>query len=222
MSSITESGSWSASAKAPRTCRTTATFSGRAGRVRRTSEPLSCSPSPSPGEERSSLINKFAVPSLGAALTVRRGQLEPDRMFGHRGSKHDMMPGPDERSRAWLRDGSPQERIPLVMSEGHRLHETRVEGGVEPAGAFTVEPRPAPPGVCLVELSGELDFAATASVRTCVDEAGGSRGLVLDLSGATFLDSSMLKELLRASAELARYDTPLVLADVPSAVRRVL
>ena len=108
------------------------------------------------------------------------------------------------------------------MNEGHRLHEARVEGGVEPAGAFTVELRPAPPGVCLVELSGELDIAATASVRTCVDEAAGSRGLVLDLSGATFLDSSMLKELLRASAELARYDTPLVLAGVPPAVRRVL
>ena len=111
---------------------------------------------------------------------------------------------------------------PLAMNEGHRLHDASVDGGVEPAGAFTVEPRPAPQGVCLVELSGELDIAATAAVRTCVDEAAGSRGLVLDLSGATFLDSSMLKELLRASAELARYDTPLVLADVPPAVRRVL
>ncbi len=108
------------------------------------------------------------------------------------------------------------------MNEGHRLHEARVEGGVEPSGAFTVEPRPAPPGVCLVELAGELDIAATAAVRTCVDEATGSRGLVLDLSGATFLDSSMLKELLRANAELARYDTPLVLAGIPPAVRRVL
>jgi anti-sigma B factor antagonist len=108
------------------------------------------------------------------------------------------------------------------MNEGHRLHEARVEGDADPAGAFTVEPRPAPSGVCLVELGGELDIAATGSVRTCVDEAAGTRGLVLDLSGATFLDSSMLKELLRASAELARYDTPLVLAGIPPAVRRVL
>jgi anti-anti-sigma factor len=107
------------------------------------------------------------------------------------------------------------------MNEGHRLHESRVDGGVEPAGAFTVERRPAPAGVCLVALSGELDIAATAVFRTCVDEAAGTRGLVLDLSGATFLDSSMLKELLRASAELARYDTPLVLAAVPPAVQRV-
>ena len=108
------------------------------------------------------------------------------------------------------------------MSEGHRLHEAHIEGGVEPAGAFTVEPRPAPAGVALVELAGELDMAATAAVRSCVDEAAGRRALVLDLDGATFVDSSMLKELLRASAELDRYETQLVLAGISPAVRRVL
>ena len=108
------------------------------------------------------------------------------------------------------------------MSEGHRLHEAHIEGGVEPAGVFTVEPRPAPEGVSLVELSGELDIAATSEVRACVDDAAGRRGLVLDLSGATFVDSSMLKELLRASAELSRYETQLVLAGITPAVRRVL
>jgi anti-sigma B factor antagonist len=108
------------------------------------------------------------------------------------------------------------------MSEGHRLHEAHIEGGVEPAGAFTVEPRPAPAGVSLVELAGELEMAATAAVRSCVDEAAEHRALVLDLSGATFVDSSMLKELLRASAELDRYETRLVLAGISPAVRRVL
>ena len=108
------------------------------------------------------------------------------------------------------------------MSEGHRLHEAHIEGGVEPAGAFTVEPRPAPAGVKLVELTGELDIAATSAVRSCVDEAADHRALVLDLAGATFLDSSMLKELLRASAELDRYETRLVLAGITPAVRRVL
>jgi anti-sigma B factor antagonist len=108
------------------------------------------------------------------------------------------------------------------MSEGHRLHEAHIEGGVEPAGAFTVEPRPAPEGVSHVELAGELDMAATAAVRSCVDEAAGHRALVLDLSGATFVDSSMLKELLRAGAELDRFETRLVLAGISPAVRRVL
>ena len=108
------------------------------------------------------------------------------------------------------------------MNEGHRLHEAHIEGGMEPAGAFTVESRPAPAGVSLVELGGELDIAATTAVRSCVDEAVGRRALVLDLSGATFVDSSMLKELLRASAELDRYETRLVLAGITAPVRRVL
>jgi anti-sigma B factor antagonist len=108
------------------------------------------------------------------------------------------------------------------MNEGHRLHEAHIDGGVEPAGAFTVEPHPAPEGIAVVELSGELDIAATSPLRACVDEAAGRRGLVLDLSGATFLDSSMLKELLRANAELDRYETRLVLAGISPAVGRVL
>ena len=109
------------------------------------------------------------------------------------------------------------------MSESHRLHEVQIEGfGVEPAGAFSVEPCASADGIALIELSGELDIAATSSVRACVEAAAGRRAVVLDLSGATFVDSSMLKELLRANAELERYDTRLVLAGVPPAVRRVL
>ena len=122
------------------------------------------------------------------------------------------------------------------MTEGHRLHEAHIEGGVEPAGAFTVEWRPAPAGIAggararalapagvsRVALGGEPDIAATSAVRSCVDEAAGRRALVLDLSGATFVDSSMLKELLRAGAELDRYETRLVLAGITPAVRRVL
>ena len=108
------------------------------------------------------------------------------------------------------------------MSEGHRLHEAHIEGPIEPAGAYTVETRPAPAGIALAELSGELDIAATSEVRACVDAAAGGRGLVLDMNGATFVDSSMLKELLRASAELARVDTRLVLAGLPPAVYRLL
>jgi anti-sigma B factor antagonist len=109
------------------------------------------------------------------------------------------------------------------MSQGHRLHEAHIEGVVvEPAGAFTVEPGPAPVSIAFVKLSGELDIAATSEVRNRVDAAAGVRGLVLDLSGATFVDSSMLKELLRANAELARANTRLVLAGITPAVRRVL
>jgi anti-anti-sigma factor len=109
------------------------------------------------------------------------------------------------------------------MIEGHRLHESRIDGrGVDPAGVFTIEELPGPAGVVTVVLAGELDMAASSAVRSRVDAAAGLRGLVIDLEGATFIDSSMLKELLRAGAELARYETRLVLAAVPPTVRRLL
>ena len=97
------------------------------------------------------------------------------------------------------------------MSEGHRLHEAHIEGGVEPAGAFTVEERSAPDGVSLVARARPRALAAPSAVTSRRAAAG-----------TTFVDSSMLKELLRAGAELDRYETKLVLAGIPPAVRRVL
>lgn len=109
------------------------------------------------------------------------------------------------------------------MSASHKLYEAQIDGArAELAGAFAVKPCAAPDGVAVIELSGELDIAATSELRACVDAAAGHRGVILDLSGATFVDSSMLKELLRANAELARAETRLVLAAIPVAVRRVL
>jgi len=109
------------------------------------------------------------------------------------------------------------------MTERHRLHAAQIDGAsISPAGAFTVEPRSAPPDVAVVELSGELDIAATAAVRSLVDDAAGGRALVLDLSRVTFVDSSILKELLRAGAELERHETRLVLAGIGPVVRRLL
>jgi anti-sigma B factor antagonist len=109
------------------------------------------------------------------------------------------------------------------MTDSHRLHEAQIEGrGVDPAGAFAIDVLGASGGVAVVALAGELDMAATPAVRMHVDDAAGGRALVLDLSEVTFLDSSMLKELLRATTELDRYETRLVLAAVPSAVQRLL
>ena len=45
---------------------------------------------------------------------------------------------------------------------------------------------------------------------------------MLDLSRTSFIDSAVLKELLRARAELAERDIRLVLAGVPPPVRRLL
>jgi anti-anti-sigma factor len=109
------------------------------------------------------------------------------------------------------------------MTDGDRLYESRIDWrGVDPAGAFAVERLTPAEGVAVIVLHGELDMAATPSVRSHVDAASSGRALVLDLAEVTFLDSSMLKELLRASTELDRYETPLVLAAVPIAVQRLL
>ena len=76
----------------------------------------------------------------------------------------------------------------------------------------------------VVSLAGDFDVFSESSVRRVVgDPRRVTRSqVVLDLSRATFLDSSMLKELLRANAELDRYDTKLVLAGITPAVQRVL
>ena len=109
------------------------------------------------------------------------------------------------------------------MIDGHRLHESQIGGhGARRAGPFSVEAVAGPEGVAIVALAGELDMAAAPVVREHVDGAAGARGLLLDLSQATFVDSSMLKELLRAGTELARYETRLVLAGTPPAVARLL
>lgn len=117
----------------------------------------------------------------------------------------------------------PMQAAGTPMHEGHRLHETRITGrGVSPAGTFTVEASPGDGGVVVLALGGELDIAATAEMRRHVDAAAGRRGLVVDLAEATFVDSAVLKELLRAQSELARYGTDVVLAGAAPAVRRLL
>ena len=79
----------------------------------------------------------------------------------------------------------------------------------------------------MLVLRGELDLAAAPVLRERIDDAafGGAaseRALVIDLQETTFVDSAVLKELLRARAELAAQDIRLVLAAVPSPVRRLL
>ena len=109
------------------------------------------------------------------------------------------------------------------MIDRHRLHEARIDGrGVDPVGAFKLDVSHAGGGVMVIALGGELDMAAAPAVRARVDAAAGEPAVVIDLAAVTFIDSSVLKELLRASLELRRYETRLVLAGVGSAVQRLL
>ncbi len=89
--------------------------------------------------------------------------------------------------------------------------------GLRPPAAYAIRDRA--PGV--IALEGELDLAAAPDLRTRFDEFDGQT-LVLDFARATFIDSAVLKELLRGRVELAARGARLVLAGVPAPVRRLL
>jgi anti-sigma B factor antagonist len=94
------------------------------------------------------------------------------------------------------------------------------EHGLRPPAAYSIRDAAAD-GAAVLVLEGELDLAATHVLRARVDEATGG-ALVLDFRRATFIDSAVLKELLRARSELAVRDVRLVLAAVPPPIRRLL
>jgi anti-anti-sigma factor len=92
--------------------------------------------------------------------------------------------------------------------------------GLRPPAAYA-SPDTGAAGAAVLVLDGELDLAATPLLRARMDEATGP-ALVLDFRRATFIDSAVLKELLRARSELAARDVRLVLAGVPPPIRRLL
>jgi anti-anti-sigma factor len=93
------------------------------------------------------------------------------------------------------------------------------EHGIRPPAAFAIEEERAGAAVA-VRLSGEVDVAAAGALRARVDAAAAGP-LVFELSGVTFVDSSGLRELLRARKECARRGGRLVLAGVPPSVARL-
>lgn len=79
----------------------------------------------------------------------------------------------------------------------------------------------APDDVALFALAGELDLACAQELRGAMEAADGRR-VVLDLEEVTFIDSSVLKELLRANARLSEGGHALVLVAPQQAVQRLL
>jgi anti-anti-sigma factor len=98
------------------------------------------------------------------------------------------------------------------------LHERREAGGIEPPRAYTLADGPSAPGVAVVVREGELDLAAAPELRARVDEVPAGDALVLDLARTTFVDSAMLRELLRTRDRPLR----LVLAGPPPQLSRLL
>lgn len=97
-------------------------------------------------------------------------------------------------------------------------------GGFQPPVAFRMETVDAPEGVALLVMAGEVDLATSGGFRSHVEKAidRGARGLVVDLAEVTFIDSTMLRELLRAHHDLAGAGGRLVLAAVGAPVARLL
>lgn len=97
---------------------------------------------------------------------------------------------------------------------------TRIDDhGIRPPPAFSIEEERAGRATAL-RLTGEIDVAADAAVRARVDAAAAGT-LVIDLSAVTFMDSSGLRELLRARKECDRRGGRLVLAGVPPTLARL-
>jgi anti-sigma B factor antagonist len=76
----------------------------------------------------------------------------------------------------------------------------------------------------LLTITGELDAATVQPLDDAIDDilAVGARLVTLDLTDVSFLDSTGLRSILRASDLLANHDGQLVVAGLSGAAQRVL
>ena len=110
------------------------------------------------------------------------------------------------------------------MDDGHaRRTALDIDAGeIRPPVSYAIAERRGASGIAVLALEGELDLAAAPKLRARIEQAATERALLIDLERVTFVDSAILKELLRARAELAERDVRLVLAAAPMPVRRLL
>jgi anti-anti-sigma factor len=96
--------------------------------------------------------------------------------------------------------------------------------GIRPPDAYSIEVREPSGGVLVLALDGEFDLAAAPALREQLDAARAAdvRGVVLDFTEVTFVDSSGLRELLLATSAYRAAGKALVLAAVPPPVVRLL
>ena len=89
---------------------------------------------------------------------------------------------------------------------------------------FRIDRESAPEGVALLILEGEIDLATTGRFREAIDGVLGEqvRVAVLDVTGVEFMDSTMLRELLRAHRDLQESGSRLIVAGPHPTVRRLL
>jgi anti-anti-sigma factor len=96
--------------------------------------------------------------------------------------------------------------------------------GIRPPEAYVIAQRAAPAGVVVVELAGELDVASASVLRKWFDEALARQpaAVVADMAEVTFMDSSALRELLRAHTSMRAAGTRFIPAALPPVVERLL
>jgi anti-sigma B factor antagonist len=93
----------------------------------------------------------------------------------------------------------------------------------------SLEPRferldPPADGVVLLEFAGELDLAVGGRISELVDEVAAENPslVVIDVAEVSFMDSTMLRELLQAHKTLEAGGAHLIVAAPQPAVRRLL
>jgi anti-anti-sigma factor len=110
------------------------------------------------------------------------------------------------------------------MGERPAEHSSVDAHGIRPPDAFVIEVRDPVDGFLVLGLEGEFDLAAADALRERlqVARAAADRGVVCDFSDVTFVDSSGLRELLRASTAFREEGKAFALAAPQPAVIRLL
>jgi anti-sigma B factor antagonist len=87
---------------------------------------------------------------------------------------------------------------------------------------LTVTAGPHASGPMVITLSGELDFSTAADLRDAIHDAPmTTAGLVIDLTGLHYCDSTGITVLVAASQQARQAGAPLALAGLNANLRRV-
>ena len=109
------------------------------------------------------------------------------------------------------------------MSE-HPSEQSSVDAqGIRPPDAYMIEVGELSGGVLVLALAGEFDMASAPALREqlAAARAAAAHGVVLEFSGVSFVDSSGLRELLRACTAFRDEGKRLTVAAPQPAITRL-
>ncbi|MGW5354149.1 STAS domain-containing protein [Streptomyces sp. NPDC004031] len=92
----------------------------------------------------------------------------------------------------------------------------------DPDPVLTVTASPHPAGPVLITVAGELDFSNAADLRDVISGTDFTpAGVVIDLTGVQYCDSTGITVLVTASQQAGKAGSPLALAGLGDSLRRV-